>query len=108
MRHIILCRLGDDNVKQVYKYDSSGQYIEPIIIEPNNYGEYTIPSNCTEIELPQPNWKPVFINGEWVETATEEEMLPPPMEPTQLEKLQQEQELMRQALDELILGGGGL
>lgn len=91
-------------MKQVYKFDGNGNYIEPVILEDSA----SIPSNCTNKTLPQPNWKPKFNGTEWVETATEEEMLPPLIELSPMEKLQQEQELMRQALDELILGGGGL
>jgi hypothetical protein len=92
-------------MKQAYKYDAEGKYIEPVMLEEDE----SLPANCTDIPLPQPNWKPVFINGKWMETATEEEKNPPIIaEATPLEKLQQEQELMRQALDELILGGGGL
>jgi hypothetical protein len=64
-------------MKQVYKYDQDGKYIEPVIIVPNENGDYVLPESCTFEELPQPNWKPVFKNGVWVETATEEEKNPP-------------------------------
>ena len=56
-------------MKQVYKYDSLGNYVEPVLIEDNA----SIPKNCTDKPLPQPNYKPVFKNGAWVETGT-----PPP------------------------------
>lgn len=88
-----------------YKFDDEGRWIpgEEVISKSKPEGNYT------GISIPQPNWKPVFQNGEWIETATEEEKNPPvSVEPSPLEKLQQEQELMRQALDELILGGGGI
>jgi hypothetical protein len=60
-------------MKQVYKYDVNGTYLEPVMIEDNE----PVPSYCTDIPLPQPNWKPVFQNGTWVETMTEDERLTP-------------------------------
>jgi hypothetical protein len=60
-------------MKQVYRFDADGNYLEPVILE----DEQEIPFDCTDIELPQPNWKPVFNGTEWIETATEEEMNPP-------------------------------
>jgi hypothetical protein len=60
-------------MKQVFKYDSNGKFIEPVLIEDNA----PLPANCTDKPLPQPNWKPVFKNGAWVETATEAERNPP-------------------------------
>nr|MBS9407659.1 hypothetical protein [Streptococcus oralis] len=35
---------------------------------------YDIPDNATELPLPQPNWKPVFKDGKWIETITQEEL----------------------------------
>jgi hypothetical protein len=60
-------------MKQVYKYDSNGKYVEPVIIADNA----PIPASCADKPLPQPNWKPVFKNGAWVETATAAEQNPP-------------------------------
>jgi hypothetical protein len=64
-------------MKQVYKYDENGIYIEPIIIQPNENGDYELPENCTEKELHQPNWKPVFNKelNDWVETITDVELV---------------------------------
>lgn len=59
-------------MKQVYRFDDQGHYKEPVMIQEWQQ----IPSDCTDKELPQPNWKPVFQNGEWIETATEEEKNP--------------------------------
>ena len=61
-------------MKEVYKYDSVGNYVEPVRIEDGT----PIPQNCTDKPLPQPNWKPVFKNGVWVETGS----APPPPAPT--------------------------
>ncbi|WP_240519171.1 hypothetical protein [Bacillus wiedmannii] len=68
---------------------------------------YDIPDNATEIPLPQPNWKPVFKDGKWIETITQEELdelnKPQIPQPSELDKLKKQQELMQQALDELII-----
>lgn len=60
-------------MKQVYRYDKDGRYLEPILLE----SEEPTPNNCTDIPIPQPNWKPVFDGVKWVETATDEEKNPP-------------------------------
>lgn len=62
-------------MKQVYKYDENGLFLEPIVIYPNESGLYVIPNDCTDKELPQPNWKPVFdkIKKVWVDKITEKE-----------------------------------
>ena len=68
---------------------------------------YDIPDNATEIPLPQPNWKPVFKDGKWIETITQEELdemnKPQIPQPSELEKFKKQHELMKQALDELII-----
>lgn len=60
-------------MKQVYKYDSAGNYVEPVLIDDNA----SIPKSCTDKPLPQPNWKPVFKNGVWVETVKTVDLLTP-------------------------------
>ncbi|WP_052137780.1 hypothetical protein [Heyndrickxia ginsengihumi] len=96
---------------QVYKYDDNGFFVEPVIIDKSEDGTYTIPENCTDKELPQPNYKPKFDKdkSEWVETLTEEEWLAqlpkPEVTKTPLEELQEKYDLMQKALDDLILGG---
>ena len=78
-------------MKQVYKYDSAGAYLEPVLIDDSA----SIPKNCTDKPLPQPNYKPVFKNGAWVETGTPP--APPPAVPSPVEVLQAENdELKRQ------------
>ncbi|PET77602.1 hypothetical protein CN514_00985 [Bacillus sp. AFS001701] len=57
-------------MKQVYKFDENRIYIEPVLIGDDD----PIPLDCTDLELPQPNYKPVFKDGAWVETITEEEL----------------------------------
>jgi hypothetical protein len=87
-------------MKQIFKYDDEGKYIEPILIG----DEEEFPENCTDKELPQPNYKPVFKDGEWVETITQEELdelLNKPKPKTDEERLS----LIEAALDDLLLGG---
>jgi hypothetical protein len=74
-------------MKQVYKYDNNGKYVEPVLIADGA----PIPSSCTDKPLPQPNWKPVFKNGAWVEMATDAERNPsaPAPQPSAEEKLVQ-------------------
>ncbi|WP_088311673.1 hypothetical protein [Bacillus cereus] len=68
---------------------------------------YDIPDNATEIPLPQPNWKPVWNGEKWIETITQEELdelnKPQIPQPSELDKLKKQQELMQKALDELII-----
>ncbi|OOZ84966.1 hypothetical protein [Bacillus cereus] len=68
---------------------------------------YDIPDNATEIPLPQPNWKPVWNGEKWIETITQEELdemnKPQIPQPSELEKFKKQHELMKQALDELII-----
>jgi len=67
-------------LKQVYRYDlESGAFVEPVIL-----GEgVPIPNDCTEVELPTPNWKPIWDGEKLMETIT----------PGELEDLQKPKEL---------------
>jgi hypothetical protein len=58
-------------MKQVYKFDDNGWYIEPVIIKDGD----ALPANCADKALPQPNWKPRFDKSQnvWIETITDEE-----------------------------------
>ncbi|HHT7143116.1 TPA: hypothetical protein ACTZ34_005071 [Bacillus cereus] len=92
-----------------YEYPKYGnievQYEEEDVIGYEDV--YDIPDNATELPLPQPNWKPVFKDGKWIETITQEELdemnKPQIPQSSELDKLKKQQELMQQALDELII-----
>ncbi|WP_066232599.1 hypothetical protein [Heyndrickxia sporothermodurans] len=60
----------------VYRFNDSGKFVEPVELLPDEEGNFDIPEDCTEKELPQPNWKPLFDKekNEWVETITPEEL----------------------------------
>jgi hypothetical protein len=67
-------------MKFIHSYDRySGKWTPEQDREllPDEEGNYVIPQGYTDKQLPRPCWKPVFINGEWIETATEEEKNPP-------------------------------
>ncbi|HDR4512209.1 hypothetical protein ACTFQ7_18850 [Bacillus cereus group sp. MYBK226-2] len=68
---------------------------------------YDIPDNATEIPLPQPNWKPVFKDGKWIETITQEELdelnKPQIPQPSELDKLKAELEVTKAAMAEFIM-----
>jgi hypothetical protein len=78
-----------------YQYNEKGEYVRPVIVN----GQ--LPENCTWTAPPLPNWKPVYANGVWTETATEEEKAPK-VEKTQLEILQ---ETVDQLVLDNLLGG---
>lgn len=89
-------------MKVVYKYDVEGFLVDTLEIGQHE----TIPENCTELV---PNKiRPKFVNGEWVDGVTEvekAELLKSPVDP--IEELRRKQELMKQAIDDLIFSGGG-
>ena len=60
-------------MKQVFRFDNNGCYLEPVVIQEGQ----DVPSDCTDQPLPQPNWKPVFKDGKWIETVTPDELLAP-------------------------------
>jgi hypothetical protein len=91
-------------MKFVYRIDKDGYYIEPVILKEND----NIPSDCIETRPQDGFYKPQFVNNEWTEGETQEEIdaiknAPQPL--SELEQLKKQQELMQSALDDLILGG---
>lgn len=53
----------------VFRFNEQGEYIEPVELKPDEKGKYKIPFDCTEKELPQPNWNPIFNGTDWVDMA---------------------------------------
>lgn len=107
-------------MKNVHLYvKETGAYIEDQLIFPRQeeikendeligYKEvYDIPENSTELPLPQPNWKPVFKDGVWVETITQEELdeLNKPSVPrvTEIQKLKDKVEFLSNQVADMIL-----
>lgn len=97
-------------MKLVHLYNKdTGVYIGDEIIFPRKeehqeeedivYKEvYDIPENSTEVPLLQPNWKPIFKDGTWVETITQDELnelnKPPVPRVTELKKIQDKVEFL--------------
>ncbi|MGN4448237.1 hypothetical protein ACTFOB_25635 [Bacillus cereus group sp. MYBK79-1] len=65
--------------------------------------EPDIPDNCTLEVCPWLGYEPVFKDGMWVKTIEPEPVEPQPEEPSELEKIKKQQELMQQAMDEMII-----
>jgi hypothetical protein len=91
-------------MKQVFKIDSNGLYVEPVILQDNE----KTPMDCVET-MPPSLFKAKFLDGTWVEGATAKEItdiknVPQPV--SELDELKKNQELMQAALDDLLLGGG--
>ena len=59
---------------QVYEYDENFILTKPVIIEPDEEGDYSIPENCTVIQPPS-FIKAMYHPSDklWTEAATEEE-----------------------------------
>jgi hypothetical protein len=91
-------------MKQVVRIDSAGFYVEPVILEDND----KVPSDCVE-SVPPSLYKAKYVDGAWVEGASQTEidaLINAPQPVSELEQLKRNQELMQAALDELLLGGG--
>ncbi|MDA1690228.1 MULTISPECIES: hypothetical protein [Bacillus] len=65
--------------------------------------EPDIPPNCTLEVCPWLAYEPVFKEGKWVKTVEPKPEEPQPQEPSELEKIKKQQELMQQAIDEMII-----
>ncbi|HHP5740901.1 TPA: hypothetical protein ACSC8Z_005154 [Bacillus paranthracis] len=65
--------------------------------------EPDIPENCTLEVCPWLAYEPVFKEGKWVKTVEPKIEEPQPQEPSELEKIKKQQELMQQAIDEMII-----
>jgi len=72
-------------MKQVYRIDADGYYVEPVIAD-------EIPSDCIEIQPPQGLYRGKWTGIEWIEDMSQEEIdrfKNQPRSKTQLEILQE-------------------
>lgn len=91
-------------MKQIFRFDSDGFYVEPIILQDDEQ----VPEDCTEDQPEDGLFKAKFVDGRWVESLTEDqinEIKNAPQPKTELDLLKEKQNLIQQALDDLILGG---
>jgi hypothetical protein len=57
-------------LKQVFKFDSNGFYVEPVIL-----GDVeSMPSGCTDIQPPDGLFKGKFVEGAWIEGLSADEI----------------------------------
>ncbi|GED16404.1 hypothetical protein [Aneurinibacillus migulanus] len=78
-------------VIQVHRVDKDGFYMEPVLIEQNDVIE---DENIVTIDPPEGLYKPRWLDGEWLEGLTSEEIeeikKTVPQEPDPIEQLQAE------------------
>lgn len=77
-------------MKQVFRFDSNGFYIEPVILQGNSF----TPADCTEIQPQDGLFKGQFVNGAWVEGMADSDIeaiknAPKPL--TELEQIKKQQ-----------------
>ncbi|MEH7093930.1 hypothetical protein [Neobacillus vireti] len=82
-------------MKQVFRFDNKGYYVEPVILKDND----VIPPNCTDIEPTGSYFRGKFENGRWIEGATQKEIddlknTPIPKSPL---------EILQETVDQLVL-----
>jgi hypothetical protein len=58
-------------MKQIFRFDSNGYYVGPVIIQDNG----PLPVDCTDVQPPNGLYKGQFVNGSWVEGETSENIL---------------------------------
>ena len=57
-------------MRQVYKINKNGYYIEPVILKKDKY----IPDDCIEEKPPNGLYRAKWTGAEWIEDMTEEEI----------------------------------
>ncbi|MEG7934993.1 hypothetical protein J0817_19755 [Bacillus mobilis] len=104
----------EDTEEPISKHDCPNCVMANIYYEPIKvpYGEDVIvgyepdiPNNCTLEVCPWLAYEPVFDGEKWVKTVEPEIVEPQPQEPSELEKLKKQMELMQKAMDEMIIAG---
>ncbi|MEX0418136.1 hypothetical protein [Bacillus sp. C30] len=91
-----------------YCYNKEGEFTKMIPLEfktNEETGEETpiLPLQCTLEICPDGIYYPKFVDGKWVKTVEPKPVEPQPEEPSELEKIKKQQDLMQQALDEMII-----
>jgi hypothetical protein len=82
---------------------NNGLYVEDVLLADDE----KVPADCVEVPMPEGIYKPAkFESGVWATTLTQEEIDALNTPATyELEEIKRKQELMQQAIDDLILGG---
>lgn len=79
----------------VYRFDEQGFYKEPVKLKKDE----SVPIDCTIIPLPEVNYKPRFVNGEWVEALSQTEIEALKNAPREKSEL----EILKETVDQLVL-----
>ncbi|MFS0822182.1 hypothetical protein [Bacillus sp. 1P02SD] len=78
-------------MKLVYRIDNSGYWLGDVIVNDST----VVPPDCIRDKPPHGLFKPRYVNGQWTEGATKEEVeliiKNSPKEPTPLERLAKDQ-----------------
>lgn len=77
-------------MKQVYRIDKDGFYIEPVLIEETDL----VPDACVEDRPPDSLYKAQLVDGKWIEAMPQAEidaMKNVPQEPSELDKVKKQQ-----------------
>lgn len=77
-------------MKQVFKVDENGYFVEPVLIEDDE----ELPSDCVEIPFPDGMYRPKWDGNQWLEGLTPEEL-----DERQREKERQEEHRRMQSVD---------
>lgn len=93
--------MGGGGMRQVYRFDNDGIYIEPVLLKNNDI----MPDDCTEIHPPDGLYRAKFTGTEWVEDMSKEE-IDALQDTTKLITTEERVEAIEKALLDIILGGG--
>lgn len=88
-------------MKQVFRFDPNGFYIEPNVLEDNE----PTPSDCTETQPPDGLYKGRFVNGQWFEGLSQEEIDAIKNAPVSLTQEEQNQKDLADLTFQLMLKG---
>lgn len=111
-------------IKIAHKYDKDGFYLEDVVLryeekeieleeeleegqEPRlaELVEPELPENCTFVPMPEPIYKPKFVDGEWIDTITEEELKALEPKPTLIPSDKDRIAQLEAVVNSLLLGG---
>lgn len=92
-------------MKNVFRVDQEGYFVEPVRIAEKEKA----PIDCVDVTPPNGLYNPKWNGSAWEEGMPQSEIdaiKNAPVQKTEIDILKEQQELMQQALDEIIMGGG--
>lgn len=88
-------------MRQVFRFDANGFLLEPVLVEDDD----KTPIDCTDIQPVDGFYKAQFVNGAWVEGATQEEINAIKNEPQPLSDIEQMKKQQADLTFTLMLNG---